>query len=199
VVEWVLASHNRGKAAEFDRMLKPYGVTVLPLYLGEDEVVPEEGDTYLANALTKARWAAERLGRLALADDSGLEVDALDGRPGIHSARYGGGEPANLLRVLEELMAVPWERRTARMTATVVLAWPDGRYLYGTGVVEGRMAMVPRGRHGFGYDPGFELPDGRTFAEIDPAEKDAVSHRRRALDALWVRWLEWSRRDAMSR
>jgi XTP/dITP diphosphohydrolase len=94
-----------------------------------------------------------------------------------------------LLRVLEELMTVPWAERTARMRAVVVLAWPDGRTLHGEGVVEGRMAMAPRGTHGFGYDPGFELEDGRTLAELTPEEKDAVSHRRRALDDLWQKLL----------
>jgi XTP/dITP diphosphohydrolase len=183
--EWVLASRNVGKAEEFQEMLAPRGVKIVPLYLDGGEVVPETGDSYLANATAKAVWVAERLGRVALADDSGLEVDALDGRPGLYSARYAGGDPANLLRVLEELMLVPWERRTARMRATVVLAWPDGRVLSGSGVIEGRMAMAPRGPHGFGYDPGFELPDGRTMAELSRAEKNARSHRRKALDALW--------------
>ncbi len=184
-VEWVLATHNRGKVAEFERLLAPRGVRVVPLYADGPEVVEETGATYRANALLKARAAARATGRPALADDSGLEVEALDGRPGIHSARYAGGDPGNLHRVLRELLGVPWARRGARMVAAVALVLPDGTAYVGEGAVRGRMAMAPRGLNGFGYDPAFVLEDGRTAAERAPAEKDAVSHRRRALDALW--------------
>jgi XTP/dITP diphosphohydrolase len=181
---WVLATHNRGKAREFEALLAPYGVQVEVL-TGDADLVEERGPTYLANALAKAQAAAQRTGRPALADDSGIEVDALGGRPGLHSARYAGGEPHNLVRILEELISVPWPGRTARMRAVVVLAVPEGRWWAGEGVLEGRMAMAPRGTHGFGYDPGFELSDGRTLAQLTLREKNAISHRRRAVDALF--------------
>ena len=182
---WLLASRNRGKAEEFARMLQTRAVEIVPGYIGVEEVVAEGGETYRENALIKARWAAERTGEPALADDSGLEVDALDGRPGLFSARYAGGDPANLHRVLVELLKVRWEDRGATMRAVVALVLPDGRAYVGEGRVRGRMATAPRGLHGFGYDPGFILPDGRTAAEHTPAEKDLVSHRRQALEALW--------------
>lgn len=182
---WVLASRNRGKAKEFQEMLKPWEITIESLFLGDEEVVPEEGSTYLENAIAKAMWAAGRLHRMALADDSGIEVDALGGRPGLRSARYVSHDGwVNLRTVLRELIKTPWEQRTARMRATVVLAWPDGQYRYGEGTIEGRLVMVPRGTNGFGYDPAFEIAGGKTLAELPPEAKDAVSHRRQALEQL---------------
>lgn len=182
---WVLASRNRGKAKEFQDLLTPWGITIEPLFLGEGEVVPEEGSTYLENAVAKATWTAARLRRMALSDDSGIEVDALNGQPGLRSARYVSDDGwVNLRTVLLKLMTTPWEQRTARMRATVVLAWPDGHYRYGEGTIEGRVVMVPRGTHGFGYDPAFQIAEGKTLAELTSEEKDAISHRQQALHRL---------------
>jgi XTP/dITP diphosphohydrolase len=186
---WVLASHNPGKAEEFRRLLAPAGIRLALPYVGGAAVVPETGTTYLENARIKSLAVARATGLPALGDDSGIEVDALDGRPGLHSADYVSQDPwTNVRAVLAELMAVPWPRRTARMRAVLVLASPDGTMLAAEGVVEGRIGFVPRGRFGFGYDPIFVLPDGRTLAELLPEEKDAVGHRGRAARALLEQW-----------
>jgi XTP/dITP diphosphohydrolase len=158
--------------------------------------LPPEGDrSYAENALAKARAAARCAGALALADDSGLEIDALDGAPGVLSARVGGEHLTDTERcalVLERLQRVPPERRTARFRCVIGLAEPDGREQTVEGTVEGRIAEAPAGTGGFGYDPIFLYPPlGRTFAELDPADKALVSHRgvalRRAAEVL-ARW-----------
>lgn len=183
--QWVLASRNAGKAEEFGRMLSPLGVQVVMPFIGSHEIVSETGRTYAENAKAKALEVARQLGRITIADDSGVEVDALDGRPGLYSARYVSDDPwLNVRQVLVELIAVPWHRRTARMRAAVVVAWPDGAILLAEGVLEGHIGMIPRGHQGFGYDPVFVLPDGRTLGQLTPAEKDHESHRGRALQAL---------------
>ena len=182
---WVLATHNRGKAAEFRRLLAPLPVTLDLHYVGDREVVEETGKSYLENARLKAVHAARAAGMPALADDSGLEVDALAGRPGLHSAHYVSPDGwENLRTVLLETLGVPHAERTCRMRAVVVLALPDGSTIHAEGVVDGHLATYPRGRHGFGYDPAFLLEDGRTMAELEPAEKEARSHRGRATRAL---------------
>lgn len=189
MTEWVLASRNAGKAAEFAAMLEPEGIRVVPAFVGGSAVVPETGATYLDNALAKAKFVMEQQHVWSLADDSGVEVDALGGAPGLYSARYVSEDPwRNVEAVLLRLMAVPWERRTARMRAAVALAAPDGRVLVGTGVLEGHIAMVPRGPNGFGYDPVFVAADGRTLAEWTAAEKNQRSHRARALQQLLLAW-----------
>lgn len=189
VTEWVLASRNAGKAREFDAMLAAYGIHVVPAFVGGGVVVPETGRTYLENATAKARFALEQRGQPALADDSGIEVDALSGAPGLYSARYVSDDPwENVEAVLVKLLEVPWPLRTARMRAVVVLACPGGRLYSAEGVIEGRIGMVPRGTHGFGYDPIFVGPDGRTLAEWSTDEKNAVSHRAQALRQLVAQW-----------
>ncbi len=183
--EWVLATHNRGKAEEFRRLLARYPVTLELAYVGGGEVVEETGSSYLENARLKAIHAAATSGRPALADDSGLEVDALDGRPGLYSASYVSDDAwENLRAVLLQTLSVPYAARTCRMRAVVVLARPDGVTVQAEGVVSGHLAGYPRGIGGFGYDPAFVLADGRTMAERAPAEKDALSHRGRAVRAL---------------
>jgi XTP/dITP diphosphohydrolase len=182
---WVLASHNRGKADEFRRLLAALPITLELFYLGTEEVVAETGSTYLENARLKALHAARASGLPALADDSGIEVDALSGRPGLHSAGYVSGDGwENLRAVLMETLSIPYPARTCRMRAVVVLAFTDGVTIEAEGVVEGHLASYPRGQHGFGYDPAFLLDDGRTMAELDPEEKDRLSHRGRAARAL---------------
>ncbi len=177
----VLATRNPGKLAEFGRLLAGTGWTLLPLP-PELPPVPEDGETYAANAEAKARAAARGTGLPALADDSGIEVDGLGGLPGIHSARWteGDGPTELLLRAA----ALPPERRSARMRAAIAWAWPGGRCVVAEGSVEGRLAAAPRGNTGFGYDVIFELPDGRTLAEVGDAEKDRIAHRGHAIRAL---------------
>jgi len=190
----VLATTNRGKAAEF-RALLPDAIPVTSLAdLGLP--APEEtGTTFAENARTKAQSAALRSGSVALADDSGLEVDALGGAPGVRSARFGG-EPADDARnrraLLDALAAVPSPQRGARFVCALALASPDGLLAEVDGSCEGRIAERPGGRHGFGYDPIFQLPDGRRMAELAPEEKNRLSHRavavRRLLPVLIDLW-----------
>jgi len=175
----LVATGNAGKAREFRDLLPP-DVEVLTLKdLGLPSPV-EDGDTFEANARIKALAAARAAGVLTLADDSGIVVDALDGAPGIHSAYYAGvgaGDAANRARLLADLAAIPGADRSARFVAVLVLARPDGVVAEARGEVAGSVATSERGEGGFGYDPIFALPDGRTIAELPAAEKNAVSHR----------------------
>jgi XTP/dITP diphosphohydrolase len=192
----LLASSNPGKLRELRAILGDLPVELV----GLDEATPgggagggppevaETGATFLENALLKARAYAAWSGLAALADDSGLEVDALGGAPGVRSARYAGegaGDQANLDRLLRELAGVPPQRRTARFRCAAVLVDPGLGEWHADGTWEGRLLAAPRGSGGFGYDPVF-VPDGwdRTSAEVDQATKDAASHRGRAFRAL---------------
>lgn len=176
----LLATGNAHKAEELAHILGPgYDVEA------RDPEVEETGSTFEENALIKARALAAHSGELAVADDSGIEIDHLDGEPGIHSARWtyqGDWIP----RVLRELDGVPVDGRGCRYVCAAAAVWPDGREVVVRGVVEGTIAPEPRGDGGFGYDP-VVVPtegDGRTFAEMTPAEKHAISHRARAFTAL---------------
>jgi XTP/dITP diphosphohydrolase len=188
-VDLVLASGNRGKAREIGALLAPLGWTLRSQAdLGVAEV-EETGATFVENALLKARHAAAATGRAALADDSGLEVDALGGAPGVHSARYAGGagDAANVAKLLEALRGVPAARRTARFRCVLALvrSADDPAPLIAEGAWEGAIAEAPRGAHGFGYDPVFLVPElGCTAAELEPAAKNARSHRGQALARL---------------
>lgn len=186
----VVATGNPGKLREFRRLL-----AALPFQIvGQAELgataAEETGKSFLENALIKAHHAAEATGEAAIADDSGLEVDALGGAPGIFSARYAGAgasDAANIDRLLRELAGVPGDERTARYRCVLafVPAPPDSRPLIAEGVWEGRILEAPRGRGGFGYDPVFWLPDcGATAAEIEVADKNRRSHRGRAMARL---------------
>ncbi|MDR1669552.1 MAG: RdgB/HAM1 family non-canonical purine NTP pyrophosphatase [Oscillospiraceae bacterium] len=179
----VIATSNPGKVREFSRLLEPAGFTVkTPEECGVTGAPEEDGDTFLANARIKARAAAAATGLAALADDSGLCVDALDGEPGVRSARFAepGKRTQTLLRRMEGQ-----NNRKARFVTAAVLAYPGGREITAEGVCEGEIALAPSGTNGFGYDPVFFLPElGRTMAELLPEEKNAVSHRARALRAL---------------
>ncbi|GBD24151.1 dITP/XTP pyrophosphatase [bacterium HR29] len=191
----VLATNNPGKVAELRRLLVGTGYEVVtPSELGVAFEVDETGATYFENAAAKARAAARAAGCLALADDSGIEVDALGGRPGVQSARYGGeglDDRGRVELLLRELEGVPDGKRTARFRAVVVIAAPDGRILQTfEGIAEGSIAREPRGAGGFGYDPVFTVRGlGKTMAELTPEEKDAVSHRGQAVRAAaaWLR------------
>ena len=183
---FVAATANPNKLTEMRAALA--GLATLgarPAGLGE---VPEDGDTLEANARIKAVAVATFAGAPALADDTGLEVDALDGAPGVHSARYAGpgaGDGANVAKLLAALAGVAPPQRTARFRTVVVARWPDGREVLAEGAVDGAIAESPRGSRGFGYDPVFVPSPGElTFAEMSLEAKGAVSHRGRALRQL---------------
>ncbi|OSM02085.1 RdgB/HAM1 family non-canonical purine NTP pyrophosphatase [Magnetofaba australis] len=185
----LLATRNRKKIEEMRRMLAPFGWEPEGLDAHPDapEVV-EDGDTFAANALKKAREIARHAGCLALSDDSGLEVDGLDGAPGVYSARYAGEEAddqANLNKLIDEAKDFDERQRRARFRCVLALCDAEGRSRLFDGTVEGRITDEPAGENGFGYDPAF-IPDGydRTFAQMSGAEKDGMSHRGRALRAL---------------
>jgi XTP/dITP diphosphohydrolase len=186
----VLATGNAGKLREMRAILAPWAVDVRPQSEFTAGAADETGLSFVENALLKARFAAEASGLPAIADDSGLEVDALHGVPGIHSARYAGpgaDDAANNARLLAELDAVPDVGRAARYRcAMVFLRWPlDPAPLVRQASWDGRIARVPRGSGGFGYDPLFLVGDGeRTAAELAPEYKNEVSHRGKALRAL---------------
>ncbi len=183
----VLATHNHGKRREWQALLEGLPVTlVLPDELGLSEPVEETGRTYLENALLKARTLAAASGLPALADDSGLEVEALEGAPGLHSARYIlGGDEVRYRALLRALEGVPPERRGARFRCVAALVLPDGREFHTEGVCEGVIQTAPSGEGGFGYDPVFFLPEqGCTMAELSFEAKNRISHRARAAQAM---------------
>ena len=186
----VLATGNAGKLREMRAILAPWGVDVRPQSEFTRAAAEETGLSFVENALLKARFAAEVSGLPAIADDSGLEVDALHGAPGIYSARYAGpgaDDAANNDRLLRDLETVPDAERTARYRcAMVYLRWAlDPAPLVCQASWEGRIGRLPRGRGGFGYDPLFLVGDGpQTAAELEAAHKNEVSHRGRALRAL---------------
>ena len=186
----VLATGNAGKLREMRAILAPWGVDVRPQSEFTRAAAEETGLSFVENALLKARFAAEVSGLPAIADDSGLEVDALHGAPGIYSARYAGpgaDDAANNERLLRDLETVPDAERTARYRcAMVYLRWAlDPAPLVCQASWEGRIGRLPRGRGGFGYDPLFLVDDGsQTAAELEAAHKNEVSHRGRALRAL---------------
>ena len=185
----LVASGNRKKAAEIAAILRAGAGGPLEILTLADfpalEVPEETGATFLENARIKARAGAAGSGLPTLGEDSGLCVDALGGAPGIISARYAeGDDAARWGKLLHEMREVPAGRRTARYVCAAVFAMPDGREETAEGTCEGEIALAPRGTGGFGYDPVFLRPDGRTVAELSPAEKDAVSHRGKALRSL---------------
>ena len=179
----VVATKNRGKVRELCALLADLPLELLPAE--EMPEVEETGATFAENAELKARAAAAWAGEWAIADDSGLLVDALDGAPGVHSNRFAGPnttEADRNRRLLELLEGISPERRTARYRAAVAVAAPDGRVWVSEGECEGVILDSPRGEHGFGYDPLFLVPEyGRTMAELDPPLKNRISHRARAL------------------
>jgi XTP/dITP diphosphohydrolase len=181
----LLATNNRGKVGEYRALLADCGWDIVtPADIGLDLEVEESGADYVTNAKIKAQAFAQASGLLSLADDSGLEIDALDGKPGPLSARYAGpqqNDEARVKRVLEQMKSVEQERRRARFRCIIALAEPSGKVHFTEGMCEGMIAGEPRGEKGFGYDPIFLLPEyGRTLAELPLPEKNKVSHRGRA-------------------
>ena len=181
-MKFVLASHNKKKLRELGDILGALGIEIVPL--PEDAPEPEEtGDTFEANAQIKARAAAEFTGLPAIADDSGLCVDALNGAPGVYSARYsGGGDDENNAKLLRELENVPEDARTARFVCVIACVLPDGEIFTVRGACEGVIAWELCGDGGFGYDPLFFVPEhGCTFGMLPASVKNQISHRARAL------------------
>jgi len=182
----LVATRNPGKMREFRGLLAPLQTQlVFPADLGLEIQVPEDGATYLDNARQKARAYARASGLLALADDSGLEVDALGGAPGVHSARYTTGQDEDRVEaLLTALKDVPLEQRTARFRCVIAIEAPDGQGYTTEGICEGTIALEPAGEGGFGYDPVFYLPGYRcTMAQLPQAIKNRISHRARAVEA----------------
>jgi XTP/dITP diphosphohydrolase len=189
-VRVVLASSNTGKLRELASLLAPFGFDLIAQNKLGVDTPPETGTTFAANALLKARHAAAATNLAALADDSGIEVDALNGRPGVYSARYAGegaSDQDNLKKMLDELRDVSAPRRTARYQCVIafVTSAIDATPILANGTWEGTLITAPRGLGGFGYDPIF-VPAGfdRTAAELAPEEKNSLSHRGQALRAL---------------
>lgn len=181
----LIATHNRGKLEEYRSLLADMALAVVNLdEAGVTFDVEETGTTFAENAILKARTYADATGLWTWADDSGLEVDALDGRPGIRSARYAGPgatDEDRYLALLQEIARFPERERTARFQCVVALATPDGRVETTAGTVEGLILERPRGNHGFGYDPVFYLPQyDATMAELPQETKNRISHRGQA-------------------
>ena len=182
----VLATHNPHKRVEIASLLSDLGITVRSLVeFPQAPVVVEDGETCEANAIKKAKTIADYTGLVAVADDTGLEVDALGGRPGVHAARYAGAEVTyedNWKKLLRELDGVPVEQRGARFLTVVAIASPFRQEVDTVeGVLNGVIAPRPAGKGGFGYDPVFLVPElGRTLAELAPSEKNRISHRAQA-------------------
>lgn len=193
--ELVVATRNNGKVAEIDAALRELNVVVRSVSDYGTIAEPEEtGTTFAANALLKARYYAEMTGRPCLADDSGLEVDGLNGEPGVYSARYAGEQAtdaANNEKLLDELRHRPNAARTARFRCVLAFYDPMGNTLTADGTCEGIILDFPQGLGGFGYDPLFFMPEqGKTLAQMTAQEKNAVSHRGKALAVMTVRLRE---------
>lgn len=188
----LIATKNEGKLKEFKQIFTAKGIEVLSLKdVDEDVDVQENGLTFEENARLKADSYAKTIGIPVLADDSGLEIDALNGRPGIFSARYAGdhNDAANNAKVLTELGGVPDEKRTATFHTTVVVRKPDGTELVANGNLRGRILSVPRGDNGFGYDPLFYVEEKqKTLAQMTRGEKNQISHRALAIQDLLTKF-----------
>ncbi len=195
-MKFIIATHNKKKLAELERILAPLGIAAvtdkdLGIILNE---VEENGRTFQENAALKARAACRQAGLPAIADDSGLEVDALHGAPGIYSARYAGENATDAQRIeklLDHMKDVPQGKRTARFVCNVCCVFPDGREFSVEGTCEGTIAFAPEGSSGFGYDPVFLTADGKSFACLTAEEKDSISHRGNALRVLAQELPKW--------
>ncbi|MCI1556891.1 MAG: XTP/dITP diphosphatase [Pediococcus pentosaceus] len=188
--EILIATKNDGKLKEFKQIFEQKGIVVKSLKdINDDVEIVENGLSFEENARLKADGYARSIGIPVLADDSGLEIDALNGRPGIFSARYAGdhNDAANNAKVLSELGGIPDEKRTATFHSTVVVRKPDGSELVANGNLRGRILAVPRGDNGFGYDPLFFVEaKNKTLAEMTREEKNKISHRALAIEDLLV-------------
>jgi len=195
-MRFILASNNKGKLKEMKAILSELGAQVISQSeAGLNLEAEETGETFEENAIIKARAACNALGEPAIADDSGLAVEALGGAPGVYSARYGGEACQNdTERVYLLLKNLEGEKnRNAKFVSSIACVFPNGDVLTAGGECEGTITLVPRGEGGFGYDPVFELPNqGRTMAELEGGEKNAVSHRGRALKNFEMKLREYN-------
>ena len=185
----LIATKNKGKAKEFETLFSPKGIKVITLLDIENAIdVEETGSTFEENALLKANAISEIMNMPVLSDDSGLIIDALEGRPGIFSARYAGpakDDRANYEKVLRELEGVPEEKRTARFYCAIALVGPNMEPITVSGTCEGVITLEPSGDNGFGYDPVFYVPEKQTtMANLNAEEKNKISHRANALKEL---------------
>ncbi|NDV18831.1 RdgB/HAM1 family non-canonical purine NTP pyrophosphatase [Pseudodesulfovibrio sp. JC047] len=198
----VLATNNAGKIKELSAMLKPFGVEVKSLSeFPEIGDIPETGDTFLENAFIKARTVSQKTGLIAVADDSGIEIDALDGRPGVYSARYAGeacDDHANNEKMLAEMKDIPEEKRTGRYRCVMAATAPNGTEIHTDGAYEIQVGHGYKGDGGFGYDVIVIDPElGCHVAELDAATKNARSHRGTAMQKLLALWPEfWKKAQA---
>ena len=188
-IEVVIATRNPGKLREIKEILGPLGLEVLSLRdFPEIPEILEDGQTFEENAVKKAEAIAQQTGRVAIADDSGLAVDALQGRPGVFSSRYAGENATDADRyrkLLKEMANVPEGKRGAAFICAVAIASPNGKVEVVKGECQGKIALAPKGSHGFGYDPVFSLPQlGMTMAALEPEVKNRISHRAKALEKL---------------
>ena len=184
--EILIATNNAGKVKDFVSLLKPFGITVLSLNDSKEAIdVEETGATFEENAILKAETVAKLLGKVVIADDSGLEIDALNGAPGVYSARFAGpgkSDKENIDKVLRQLSSAPKNERTARFRCVLAVAGPGMKTETFSGSCEGLIHPEPIGENGFGYDPIFYVPEKkRTMAELSPEEKNGISHRGAAL------------------
>src|SRR5690625_4711314 len=191
----IIATKNKGKAEEFNQMLSPLGYQVKTLLDFSDTMpdIEETGTTFYENAQLKAEQIAAQLGKPVIADDSGLEVDYLDGAPGVYSARYSGehaNDEANNNKLLNALKDIPEKDRTAQFVCVLAFARPNETTIFKKGICKGKITRTPNGENGFGYDPIF-IPEGyeQTMAQLNQMEKNQLSHRYHALKAFRA-WLE---------
>ncbi|MDN4493599.1 XTP/dITP diphosphatase [Ureibacillus aquaedulcis] len=184
----VIATKNKGKAKDFEALFSPLGYEVVTMFeVAPDMEIEETGKTFEENAILKAETLSRQLGKVVIADDSGLAVDALNGEPGVYSARYAGDhdDEANIVKVLEKLEGVPESERTARFCCALAIAGPGMETYTVFGTCEGVILHEKRGVNGFGYDPIFFVPQlDRAMAELTPDEKGAISHRGNAIRKL---------------
>ncbi|PKM86097.1 MAG: non-canonical purine NTP pyrophosphatase [Firmicutes bacterium HGW-Firmicutes-12] len=182
----LMATRNKGKMVELQKNLEKLEIELFSLEDIKDiPILEEKGTTFLENAISKAQTAAKASGLITLADDSGLAVDALDGQPGIYSARFAGvhaDDQKNNKKLLQMMKGIPYEKRTAHFISVIAIALPEGRFFSVEGKCEGIILERMRGTEGFGYDPLFYIPEmGKTFAELTLDEKNRISHRGKAL------------------
>lgn len=191
----VIATKNKGKAKDFEALFGPFGYEVVTMFeVAPDVEIEETGTTFEENAILKAETLANMLGQIVIADDSGLAIDALNGEPGVYSARYAGDhdDEANMVKVLENMKDVPDEQRTARFCCALAIAGPNIETKTVFGTCEGVIAREKKGTNGFGYDPIFYVPAlEKHMAELSGEEKGAISHRGNAIRKLALQLAEF--------
>ncbi|MBD8032217.1 MULTISPECIES: XTP/dITP diphosphatase [Solibacillus] len=191
----VIATKNKGKAKDFEALFEPFGYKVVTMFdVAPDVEIEETGTTFEENAILKAETLANLLGQMVIADDSGLAIDALNGEPGVYSARYAGDhdDEANMVKVLKNMKDVPEEQRTARFCCALAIAGPNMETKTVFGTCEGVIAHEKKGTNGFGYDPIFYVPAlEKHMAELSAEEKGAISHRGNAIRKLALQLAEF--------